>query len=56
MNYKSSITVGTVTGLATGILCYAVSSPSKKNRMKKHAGKALKSAGCLIEDIKSVIM
>ncbi len=45
-------------GAAVGFTFYALStaSPMKKMSIKKSAGKTLKAAGNLLDDIKSVIM
>jgi hypothetical protein len=57
MNYRS-LAKGAAAGAAVGIVCYALSSagPMKKMSIKRDAGKALKAAGSLLDDIKSVIM
>lgn len=57
MNWKS-IAKGAAAGAAAGIACCALSNvrPMKKLSIKRDAGKALKAAGDLFEDIKSVIM
>lgn len=53
-----SIAKGAAAGAAVGLTCYALSaaSPMKKYSIKRNAGKTLKSAGNLLEDIKSVFM
>ena len=53
-----SLAKGAAAGAAVGIACYAISSarPVKKLNIKRDAGKTLKAAGHLIDDIKSVIM
>ncbi|MBR6242203.1 MAG: hypothetical protein IKQ90_01765 [Ruminococcus sp.] len=45
-------------GAAVGMAYYAVSraSPVKKMSIKKSAGRTLKAAGTLLDDLKSVIM
>ena len=57
MNMKS-IAKGTAVGAIAGFACYALSTatPMKKYSIKKDAGKTLKAAGHLLDDIKSVIM
>ncbi|MDE5582258.1 MAG: hypothetical protein K2J08_00950 [Ruminococcus sp.] len=57
MNMKS-VAKGVTAGAIAGIACYALSTttPVKKYSIKKDAGKALKSMGTLLDDIKSVIM
>lgn len=57
MNYRS-LAKGAAAGAAVGIAFYALSSagPMKKMSIKRDAGKALKAAGNLLDDIKSVIM
>lgn len=57
MNVKS-IAMGVAAGAATGIITYAVSSAGSKKRrdIRKNAGKALKAAGSVLEDITSIIM
>ena len=57
MNMKSSAK-GAAAGAVVGITYYALSSaaPVKKYSIKKNAGKTLKSAASLLDDIKSVLM
>lgn len=57
MNVKS-IAMGLAAGTATGLVTYAFSSAGSKKRrdIRKNAGKALKAAGTVLEDITSVIM
>lgn len=57
MNVKS-IAMGLAAGAATGFVTYAVSAAGTKKRrdIRKNAGKALKAAGTVLEDITSVIM
>ncbi len=57
MNMKS-IAKGTAVGAIAGFACYALSTttPVKKYSIKKDAGKTLKAAGHLLDDIKSVLM
>lgn len=52
-----SITKGITAGAAVGLACYAFSTAGgfKKRSMKRNAGKTLKAAGDLIEDITSVL-
>lgn len=53
-----SITKGVAAGTAVGLVMYAASTASsgKKRSIKKNAGKALKAAGSVLEEITSVIM
>ena len=53
-----SLAKGAASVAAVGIACYAISSarPVKKLNIKRDAGKTLKAAGHLLDDIKSVIM
>lgn len=53
-----SIAKGATAGAIAGLACYALSAvtPVKKYSIKKDAGKAIKSMGNLLDDIKSVIM
>ncbi len=53
-----SLAKGAAAGAVVGFACYAFSSarPVKKMSIKRNAGKTLKAAGNLIDDIKSVIM
>lgn len=53
-----SLTKGAAAGAAVGLTYYALSTatPMKKYSIKKNAGKTLKSAGNLLNDIKSVLM
>ncbi len=52
------IVKGATAGAAAGIAFYALSSaaPVKKMNIKKDAGKTIKAAANLMDDIKSVIM
>ncbi|MBQ7008378.1 MAG: hypothetical protein IJN05_04080 [Ruminococcus sp.] len=57
MDIKSivkSVTFGT----AAGLVCYTVTAAStgKKRSIKKNAGKALKAAGNVLDEITSIIM
>lgn len=53
-----SLAKGAAVGTVVGFACYAISNarPVKKMSIKRDAGKALKAAGNLLDDIKSVIM
>jgi hypothetical protein len=53
-----AITKGVALGTATGLICYAVSAADskKKHSIKRNAGKALKAAGSVLEEITSVMM
>ena len=53
MNMKS-LAKGAAAGAIVGIACYAFSNarPMKKMSIKRDAGKALKAAGDLFDDIK----
>lgn len=53
-----SITKGVAAGTAVGLAMYAASTANsgKKRSIKKNAGKALKAAGSVLEEITSVIM
>ena len=57
MNMKS-VAKGAAAGAIVGITYYALSSatPMKKYSIKRNAGRTLKAAGSLIDDIKSVLM
>lgn len=57
MNIKS-VAKGAAAGTAVGLVCYAVTAASskKKHNIKKNAGKALKAAGSVLEDITSIVM
>lgn len=54
---KAAITTGLTAVTAVGLACYAFSTASimKKHSIKKNAGKTLKAAGNLIEDITSMM-
>lgn len=56
MNMKA-ITTGVTAGAAIGLAFYAFSSASimKKHSIRKNAGKTLKAAGNLLEDITSMM-
>ncbi|MDE6502416.1 MAG: hypothetical protein K2K02_06110 [Ruminococcus sp.] len=53
-----SIAKGATVGTIAGLACYAMTtaSPVKKYSIKKDADKTLKSAGRLLNDLKSVLM
>lgn len=53
-----AIVKGVAAGTATGLVCYALSAAGSKKRhsIKKNAGKALKAAGAVLDEITSVIM
>ncbi len=57
MNIKS-IAVGAATGTAVGLMCYAMSAAGQRKRriIRKNAGKALKAAGIVLDEITSVIL
>ena len=57
MNMKS-LAKGAAAGAVAGLAVYAMSNarPMKKMSIKRDAGKTLKAAGNLLDDIKSVIM
>lgn len=57
MNMKS-LAKGAAVGAVVGFACYALSNarPMKKMSIKRDAGKTLRAAGALLDDIKSVIM
>ncbi len=54
---KKAITTGITAGAAIGLACYAFSTAGamKKHSIKKNAGRTLKAAGNLIEDITSMM-
>lgn len=56
MNIKA-ITTGLTAGAAMGFACYAFASSGarKRHNIKKHAGKTLKAAGSLLDDITSIM-
>ena len=53
-----SIAKGAAAGAVVGFACYALSNarPMKKMSIKRDAGKVIKAAGNLLDDIKSVVM
>jgi outer membrane lipoprotein SlyB len=57
MNIRSLVK-GAAAGAIAGVACYAFSNarPMKKMNIKRDAGKTLKAAGHLLDDIKSVLM
>ena len=57
MNIRS-VAMGAAVGTAAGFVTYAFSSLGGKKRrdIRKNAGKALKAAGCVLDDITSAIM
>ena len=54
---KKAITTGLTAGVSVGAACYALSATSaiKKHSIKKNAGKTLRAAGCLLDDITSLM-
>lgn len=54
---KKAIAAGLTAGAAIGTVCYAISATSamKKHSIKKNAGKTLKAAGILLDDITSLM-
>lgn len=56
MNIKA-ITTGITTGAVIGLACYAfaTSGARKRHSIKKNAGKTLKAAGNLLDDITSMM-
>ncbi len=57
MNVKA-ITKGVAAGTAAGLVCYAFSAAGskRKNSIRKNAGKALRAAGTVLDELTSVIM
>ena len=55
---KKSVLKGLAIGTATGIAFYGLSQSTarKKHALKKNAGKALKAAGAVIDEITSYMM
>jgi len=55
---KKSIAKGLAVGTFAGIAFYGLSQSSmrKKHSLKRNAGKALKAAGSVIDEITSIIM
>ncbi len=53
-----SIVKGVTFGTAAGLICYTMSAASsgKKKSLKRNAGKALKAAGSVLEEITSIVM
>ncbi|MBR4626656.1 MAG: hypothetical protein IKO47_02965 [Ruminococcus sp.] len=53
-----SVAKGAAAGAAVGFVYYAVSAagPLQKMSIKRDAGKTLKAAGHLLNDLKSVVM
>ncbi len=53
-----SLAKGAAAGAFAGIAVYALSNarPMKKMSLKRDAGKTIKAAGDLLDDIKSIIM
>ncbi len=53
----STIIKGLTVGAVAGTACYVLSkTPDKqKHRMKRHAEQALKAAGCVLDDITSMM-
>ncbi|MCM1132484.1 MAG: hypothetical protein NC340_03335 [Ruminococcus flavefaciens] len=54
---KTAITTGLTAGAVIGLACYAFSTAGamKKHSIRKNAGKTLKAAGNLIDDITSMM-
>lgn len=53
-----SMAKGVAAGAAVGVVCYAFSAAGtrKKCSIKKNAGKALRAAGSVLDELTSVIM
>ena len=53
-----SIVKGVTFGTGAGLICYTMSAASsgKKKSLKRNAGKALKAAGSVLEEITSIVM
>ncbi len=53
----STIIKGVAVGAVAGTACYVLSrtSDKQKHRMKRHAEQALKAAGCVLDDITSMM-
>lgn len=53
-----AISKGVAVGTATGLAAYAVCAAGSKKRksIRKNAGKALKAAGALLDDLTSAVM
>lgn len=56
MSFKS-IVRGITVGATVGTVCYMMSKASsrQKHDIKKNAGKAVKAAGCVVDDIASLM-
>ncbi len=56
MNLEAMVK-GISVGAAVGTAWYLVAKASdrKRHNMKRHAGKALKAAGCVLDDITSLV-
>ncbi|MBQ8011821.1 MAG: hypothetical protein IJ265_09720 [Oscillospiraceae bacterium] len=53
----STLIKGMAVGAAAGTACYLLSKTSdrQKHRMKRHAEQALHAAGCVVDDITSMM-
>ncbi|MCD7959715.1 MAG: hypothetical protein LUF89_09665 [Ruminococcus sp.] len=56
MSIKTAIS-GITVGAAVGGACYMMSKATSKQKhdIKKNAGKAIKAAGCVLDDISALI-
>ncbi len=52
-----AIVKGVTVGTAVGAACYVLSKASshQKHSMKRHIGKTLKAAGCVLDDLTSLV-
>ncbi len=52
-----SIVRGVTVGAAVGTVCYMMSKATSKQKhdIRKNAGKAVKAAGCVLDDITSLM-
>lgn len=53
----TTLVKGMAVGAVAGTACYLLSRTSdrQKHRMKRHAEQALKAAGCVVDDITSMM-
>ncbi len=53
----STLVLGMAVGAVAGTACYLLSKSSdrQKHRIKRHAEQALKAAGCVVDDITSIM-
>ena len=50
-----SVVRGVTVGATVGTVCYMMSKATSKHDIRKNAGKAVKAAGCILDDLTSLM-